>query len=189
MGSIPSASTTTHKIAPSTHGIVQTVPAGAVLLRVLKTVENELRRRKMVGNGHETVTPIWFLAETERNIFLWRQGKSLDEMDDFEFWIDLPKLLSKRRAQLENPQGLNPFTNPHWGNSPLDTRTVQQERDYLDDIEDLAECIIPHAEALSRASLAVQAELSKGESEALKVLLPVAFKRRESERRTDPPLQ
>lgn len=180
MGSIPSASTTPHKIAPSTHGIVQNVPQGAVLMRVLKTVENELRRRKMVGSGHETVTPIWFLAETERNIFLWRQGKSLDDMDEFEFWVDLPRLLSKRRAQLENPQGLNPFTNPHWGNSPLDTRTVQHERDYLDDIEDLAECIIPHAEALSKASLAVQAELCKHSDTALKVLLPVAAVKRNS---------
>ena len=181
MGSIPSASTTTHKTAPATHGLVQSVPPGAVLMRVLKTVENELRRRKMIGNCHETVTPLWFLAETERNIFLWRQGKSLDDMNEFEFWIDLPKLLSKRRAQLENPQGLNPFTNPHWGNSPLDTRTVQQERDYLDDIEDLAECIIPHAEALSKASLAVQAEFSKQTDTALKVLLPVPAAKRNNQ--------
>jgi hypothetical protein len=69
----------------------------------------------MIGGGGEAVTPLWFLAETERNIFLWRQGKSLDDVEDYEFWVDIPSLITKRRVQLESPQGLNPFTNPNWG--------------------------------------------------------------------------
>jgi hypothetical protein len=173
MGSIPSTSATTNKSAQPTHGIVQSVPTGAVSLRVLRTVEGELRRRKMIGGGSETVTPLWFLAETERNIFLWRQGKSLDDVDDFEFWVDVPALLQKRSRQLEHPQGLNPFTNPLWGSAPLDARTLDQERNYVEDIEALADVILPHAEALSRASATVQQELTPRVTPRAMVLLPV----------------
>lgn len=176
MGSTPSAEITTHKSAHSTHGIVQSVPSGAVLLRVLRTVENELRRRRMIGGGGEAVTPLWFLAETERNIFLWRQGKSLDDVEDYEFWVDIPSLITKRRGQLESPQGLNPFTNPNWGNAPLDTRALDCERNYLEDVEDLGDVIIPHAEALSRASVTVQIELSPRSTPRTTVLLPIASK-------------
>ena len=174
MGSTPSASLTTHKSAHSAYGIVQSVPSGAVLLRVLRTVENELRRRRMIGNGSDAITPLWFLAETERNIFLWRQGKSLDEVEDFEFWVDIASLIKKRRGQLDSPQGLNPFTNPNWGNAPLDTRAVDGERNYLEDVEDLSDVIVPHAEALSRASVTVQIELSPRNTPRTNVLLPIA---------------
>ncbi len=161
-----------NKTAQPLHGIVQQVPKGALLITVLRTVEGELRRRKMIGHGSEERTPLWLLAETERNIFLWRHGKSLDDRHEYDFWVDLPALLAKRRRQLETPQGLNPFINPLWGAAPLDEQTVQKERDYLEDVEDLLECIVPHAEALSRASVTVRLEVEKAHLHRESVLLP-----------------
>ena len=91
------------------------LPKGCVLLGVLKSIENELRKREMLGISGQPTTPLWFLAETERNIFLWRSGKSLDDQRNYSFWINVPALIKKRRHQLKKPQGLNPFTNPLWG--------------------------------------------------------------------------
>ena len=151
------------------------IPPGSVLLGVLKTVETELRKRELLGSATQPSTPLWFLAETERNVFLWRSGKSLDDQRDYSFWVNTSALIAKRREQLRNPTGLNPFINPLWGSAPLDKDLIQHEFDYLDCVEELALTVFKHAEALSHASETIRSELERADiSERVCVVLPVA---------------
>ncbi len=143
-----------------------------MLLGVLKSVENELRKRELLATEGQPATPLWFLAETERNIYLWRNGKSIDDQRDFSFWVDIPALIAKRREQLKRSQALNPFTNPLWGISQFDDKLTQQERDYLDSFEDLVASVLRHAEALSVASETIRSEIAKGIEPRLPIVLP-----------------
>lgn len=170
--------------SPDTHSLrisAQKLPKGCVLLGVLKSVETELRKRDMLSAGTISVSPLWFLAETERNIYLWRNGKSIDDQQDFSFWIDITALISKRREQLKRASVLNPFTNPLWGASQFDNKLVEQERDYLDSFEDLVHSILKHAEALSVASETIRSDLAKSIEPRLPVVLPSQADRRTSQ--------
>lgn len=173
--------TTTTLSSPSDTHLLQSgaqkLPKGCVLLGVLKSVENELRKRDMLGVTGQPATPLWFLAETERNIFLWRNGKSLDDHAEFSFWVDVPALISKRREQLNKPAGVsstahNPFTNPLWGLAPYDDKLAEQERDYLDSLDDLVGSILKHAEALSVASEQIRSDLAKSLASRPPVVIP-----------------
>ncbi len=160
---------------PSTHSLrspEQKLPKGCVLLGVLKSVENELRKREMLTCGPQAVPPLWFLAETERNIYLWRNGKSIDDQQDFSFWVDISALICKRREQLKRAHVLNPFTNPLWGVSQFDDKMADQERDYLDSFEDLIQSVLKHAEALSVASETIRSDLARGVEPRLPIVLP-----------------
>jgi hypothetical protein len=144
-----------------------------VLLGVLKSIENELRRRELLGIEAAPACPLWFLAETERNVFLWRNGKSLDDVREFSFWIDLPALISKRRSQLAKPGGLNPFINPLWGSAPLDSDLLRHEFEYLEALEDLITTVFKQAEALSHASELIRKDLEQeSASQRAAVILP-----------------
>ena len=142
------------------HGHGPNLSSGLVLLGILKSIENELRKRQLLASTGTPPTPLWFLAETERNIFLWRNSKSLDDARLYSFWIDLVSLIEKRREQLETRQDHNPFINPLWGTAPLDPSLVQNENDYLDAIEDLLPTVFRRAESLSRVSEALRIEMA-----------------------------
>ena len=132
---------------------------GCILLGILKSIETELRKRKHLWSSGTPPTPLWFLAETERNVFLWRTNQGLDDACKYSFWIDLRGLISKRRDQLSRPQDSNPFTNPMWGSGALDASLVDRERDYLDALEDLIPTAFRQAEMLSRASESLRLEI------------------------------
>lgn len=148
---------------------------GLVLLGILKSIENELRRRELIAKTGSPPTPLWFLAETERNIFLWRNSRSLDDARLYSFWIDIASLIEKRREQLETPQDHNPFINPLWGTAPLDASLVQNETDYLDDLEDLLPTVFRRAESLSRVSEALRQEMAP-EIEREDVVIPLSHR-------------
>lgn len=122
----------------------------ALLLDALKTIEEQLQRRGMLPITYlHTFNPLWFQAETERNVFLWRSGYSLADEDEFEFWIDPQALLEKRLSLLNESDPKNPFVNPLWGLAPLDPESVRQEVDYLETLRSHLARIIGHASALS----------------------------------------
>jgi hypothetical protein len=154
------------------HSDAQALPKGSVLLGVLKSVESELTKRELLGLKRHNAIPLWFLAETERNIFLWRNGKSLDDQRDYTFWIDVGALITKRREQLKKPHGFNPFINPLGGSLPMDARSIEEEVEYLETFEDLSETILRQAEALSHASETIRIELSHGIDTRTAVVLP-----------------
>jgi hypothetical protein len=127
---------------------VQKLPSNSILLGVLKSLESEFQRR---GLTQRTGHPLWFLAETERNVFLWRNGYSLENVKDFEFWIEPEKLINKRLLQLENPGIGNPFVNTGYASESSNPDVLQQEVDYLEDLSSRLVKIIEHAHALSIA--------------------------------------
>jgi hypothetical protein len=145
--------------AQELRGHAANLSTGCVLLGILKSIETELRNRNHLWSSGPPPTPLWFLAETERNVFLWRSSQSLDDARKYSFWVDIRALISKRREQLSRPQDSNPFTNPLWGSGALDESLVDRERDYLDALEDLIPTAFRRAEALSRASESLRLEI------------------------------
>ncbi|MCB0310639.1 MAG: hypothetical protein KDD42_05360 [Bdellovibrionales bacterium] len=124
-----------------------------ILSEVLRSIETELRNRGMLQVSQlDLFNPLWFMAETERNIFLWRRGLSLAQADQFEFWVEPHRLVEKRLKQLSLAESENPFTNPLWGSSAADPDTTTREATYLSNLLENLERIQTHAHALSCAA-------------------------------------
>ena len=145
----------------------QALPSGAVLLGILQAIETELHKRELLGTAAPKATPLWFLAETERNVFLWRNGKSISDSKEFSFWINIRALVLKRRGQLARTSGFNPFVN-----LAPDSGGIEYEQSYLDAVEALTETFFAQAEALSHASESIHRELTNGTPLRPVVLLP-----------------
>ena len=132
------------------------LPESAILLYSLKPLEKELAKRNLLPEGNaEAFYPLWFLAETERNIFLWRNGCSLIQQDEFEFWIDLEALVIKRLKQVGNPTHGNPFVAPNWDIHGSPEHEPGPEVRYLEEFRDAIHRIGGHVHALSRAATMV----------------------------------
>lgn len=142
---------------------------GCVLLGMLKAVEVELTKRELLDAPSMQATPLWFIAETERNVFLWRDGKSIGDHSSYSFWIDIKALINKRRLHLSRSKGFNPFINlsPRSGG-------VDCEHRYLDAIEELSGTIFRHAEILSHASEKIREGLIPGLPTRNAIVLPQA---------------
>jgi hypothetical protein len=144
---------------------------------VLKAIETELCKRELLGPAGSLATPLWFIAETERNVFLWRNGKSIGDLRSYSFWIDIHKLIAKRRDQLGRTKGFNPFVNmlPNSGGIEFEIR-------YLDALEEIADTIFVHAEALSRASERTRMEITADRPDERElVILPLSRARKGQE--------
>jgi hypothetical protein len=122
--------------------------------------------------------PLWFLVETERNVFLWRNGLSVCDADDYEFWIDPARLVEKRLLQLENPDIGNPFLSSsielaETTNASPDARQQAKEEEsrYLNDFLELLHRGAPHAHALSEVLSIVSN--APGKARPARVLLPL----------------
>ena len=145
------------------------IPSNAIFLSLLKSIENKLRARGFLGDSFQEAMPLWFLAETERNIFLWRSCLSIDDANGFAFWVDVPALIAKRRKHLSRCDGFNPFINA----SPNETGAEVELR-YLDHIEDLGESILAKAAVISRASHDLRRELDPSSPICATIVLPYA---------------
>jgi len=165
-----SSATKTYKFAQTANFIVRSAhpPNGSILDGVLKTVELQLQNRGLLaafdpGDFH----PVWFLAETERNVFLWRHGLSLADHEEFEFWLDPRALVDKRLKQLERA-GETAF--PGWASELAEPAPREAERGYLASFVEVLAKIDAHAHALSIVASVLGAQ-SKGERN--RILLPV----------------
>lgn len=166
-----------HSGVQKEHKVPQPLPTGAVHLAMVRVLETELEKRNLLDEKPDLLNPLWFLAETERNVYLWRNGYSLDQQDEFEFWIDLPALIQKRLKQLESFDSENPFMNPLWGLSIADKDTVTREERYLKSLFELIGQVKAHLEALSVAAAQVSREISPSAAEREIVVLPVKRQR------------
>lgn len=114
------------------------IPINTVTIDVLRSIEARLTER---GFLPEPVGPsfgfLWFIAETERNVFLWRNGMSIADADRFEFWVNLPNLIEKRLRQLQLRDNDNPFINPLWGVSGQNGDHAKRELEYLQAMKDV----------------------------------------------------
>jgi len=136
---------------------VPKVPQEGVLLNLFRTFENRLIEKCLLPPPQNAgINPLWFLGETERNVFLWRNKKSIKDAESYSFWLDVRKLISKRLAQLENKDPENPFLHPLWGSTAQHTDGRDSERHYL---TELLRLYVP-AEAHLAAISAVQALVS-----------------------------
>jgi hypothetical protein len=168
-----------YKIVQPKEVPLRELPAWAVSAEMVRTLELELQKKGILRNTPKALfNPVWFMVETERNVFLWRQGCSLIQQDDFEFWVDLQALIEKRLKQLENPDLNNPFQNPLWGNptSPDLSETefsenLRLEMDYLSAFAGALNEIVAHAHALSHVSSLISRDLHDGPVKQ-RVLLP-----------------
>ena len=139
------------------------IPYHAVTIEILKAAEERLQNREFVESTHALgLNPLWFLAETERNVYLWRNGHSLADIRDFEFWIDIPKLVAKRLKQLRSDSTDSPFLNPFWGISDPDPALIDAESDYLRELQTALLRIAPHLSALSAVGTIVAREMHSG---------------------------
>jgi hypothetical protein len=148
---------------------VSHTPAGCVLLGVLKSVEQELSSRERLGMAQANATPLWFLAETERNIYLWRRGYSIADHESFSFWIDIHALITKRKRQLRRTKGSNPFIA--FGSPSSETGTANESL-YLKAFEELSSTIIHYAGAVSQASQEIIEQLNPAHPKQRIVVLP-----------------
>lgn len=154
-------------------------PLGSVLANLLKTLETRLHQRMdFPALPGKTFHPLWFLVETEINIFLWRNGFSLAEKDTFEFWLDIPRMIEKRLSSLHgSPKEESPFSNPGWepfsGAFPVgSSSSVRSDEEivYLERLKDVFGEIAKEAYALSQVGSMLYEE-SSGVSRT-KILLP-----------------
>ena len=138
---------------------VQQLPERTMLADVIQSLESSLREKGLLPQPQQqNFFPLWFLVETERNIFLWRNGFSLIQQDEFEFWIDLPGLVEKRLQQLDGFQSDNPFLNPLWDSHQGDSASTKDEREYLEAFIELTKTMEGHLHALSRVGSTVMQE-------------------------------
>lgn len=132
----------------------------SVRTEVLRKLETEMCERRLLPEAAASlVNPLWFLAETERNTYLWRRGLSIIQEDEFEFWIDVEKLISKRLRQLDSPEQGNPFHNPLWSIWENDSESLRIEREYLQSFSEQWQRISLHAHALSCVAAEIEASL------------------------------
>jgi hypothetical protein len=149
------------------------LPHAAVLAEVLKTIETQLSARGFLCEHKQACfNPIWYLAETERNVFLWKRGCSVVQQDEFEFWIDIDALIEKRLKQLESFDSNNPFLNPVWGLATPDKESAQQEREYLLSFREAVKNIESHLHALSRIGSALLKQYASSGEEKERIVLP-----------------
>lgn len=169
------SSTSLYKTVQKVAISVQDLPQNAILLDSLKTLELQLQRRGIIGlelGDVHFAQPIWFSAETERNIFLWRSGLSLADVENFEFWIDVEKLVEKRLTLLEGSTADNPFVNPLWGSNSVDPSTAKKEAEYLRSFMAVLSSIEAHANALSKVTSAILRDTYTEQKEKQIILIP-----------------
>ena len=155
------------------------VPKSAVRLDLLKGFEIQLQRRGVLPElAGISQSPLWFYAETERNVALWRACLSILNKDDFEFWVDVPKLIEKRVRQTFSTDQFNPFLGLEEG-SPggAETEHLAQERHYLSKLLEVFDRTGVHIHALSKVGHLAEDELSGGQMKPI-VLIPTGLGRK-----------
>ncbi len=147
-----------HKNEQSKEVLREELPARAMSLPILKAIEQRLVERGLI-NRHANCYPLWFLAETERNVFLWRHGLSIREQARFEFWVDIEALARKRLASLSRSCTA--------GEAACEEAYLKRLCGYLLKID-------THAHALSRVGLIVEKEITPNTLKTVVLLPPPA---------------
>lgn len=128
---------------------VEDLPPHALPLSVLVSLEKRLGQRGLLPR--EPHQPLWFIAETERNTFLWQQGLSLEDAALVDFWVDIYALAERHLTRLEafNPE--NPFHDGGFGGEESEDNAVEKERRYIERLTGILGRVESHLVALSRA--------------------------------------
>ncbi|MCI5065028.1 hypothetical protein MRY87_04820 [bacterium] len=130
---------------------------------LLKPFEESAQSRGLLGDYHTyQFYPLWFHYENERNITLWKQGYSLENLDNCDIWVNPIALLEKVRRRRDGKE--NPLLNPSHlfpeGAEPSPSAD-EAGTEYYELLRVLLEKAIPHLHALSCVSAEVlETELS-----------------------------
>ena len=152
------------------------IPQDGVLLTLFRTFEDRLIQKHMLPDPQSSgFNPIWFLGETERNIFLWRNKKSIKDAHEYAFWLDVRKLISKRLSQLENSNPDNPFLNPLWGPPSGSLDSSPNEKLYLSEFLKLYGPAEPHLAAISAVQTLVTTVENQEDSRRVKAVRIVSI--------------
>jgi hypothetical protein len=131
---------------------------------LLKKFETELLQKGILHQG--SFFPLWFHAENEINVSLWRNGFSLLDKKNLRFWIDVPRLIKSRFKKLRNSLNYSPLDNPNWYligdfslintkkdcSNSLKLNEVQDNHDeilYLEELEQVYKTALPHLYSFS----------------------------------------
>jgi len=168
----PAQAPSPHTFAQSLHVPEQSLPKNAVQLSVLKPLEELLRSRGLLPapialRAH----PLWFLAETARNVFLWRSGLSLLDQDQFDFWVDPAALAKQQLDRIARTAEESPFDSPRWGVENATGAPHRDQERYFNTLLELLHRVEDHAHVLGRIAGLVCKELGQ-EDERPRVLLP-----------------
>lgn len=143
----------------SAHRSSVTIPPTAISAGMLKPLEVELQKRGLLRLPKSgPIAPLWFLAETEKNIYLWRNGLSILDAGDFDFLIDLKAIMEKRMAQLEAGDESNPLVNKNWALDDSAGLDVEEEIAYIESFIDATIDMVPHLSALSQVARIMEEE-------------------------------
>ncbi len=169
----PAQAPSPHTFAQSVHVPEQSLPRNAVQLSVLKPLEELLRSRGLLPApiAHR-VHPLWFLAETARNVFLWRAGLSLLDQDRFDFWVDPTALAKQQIERIARATEASPFDTPRWGLEDAACAPQRDQERYFNTFLELLHRVEDHAHALGRIAGLVCKEMGQ-EDARIRVLLPV----------------
>lgn len=154
-------------------GGVHTLPTSALLVDIIRPIENRLEHRGLLQPPtHFAVNPFWFLAETECDVYLWQHGHSLNERPSFEFWIDCEGLVAKRIGQLRNAASNQCVVNSVWSMPSANSEAIEAEINYLKAFIDLLNQIASHAAALGHVSSIIASELGRSQKDRTIIILP-----------------
>jgi hypothetical protein len=162
-----------HKIVQRISENAQKPPSDAVTIEVLKLMELHLQKRGLIPESvGTTFRYLWFVAETERNVFLWRNGLSIADANNFEFWIQVSDLIQKRLNQLASKDNENPFINPLWGAGTDSESSMETEKQYLEMFLEIFKRSAHHAHAICSMSKLLAKEVGSYQGPTVAVVLP-----------------
>jgi hypothetical protein len=115
------------------------IPSTALTVGAIKKIECAYWHKKVLGDPGGRHLPLWFIAETERNISLWKMGLSLDDIQHIEIWVDLPVLIEKRINKIEIEHDMGMFSG------------TLEELTYLKNFETALIPVLEHAHCLCKA--------------------------------------
>jgi hypothetical protein len=146
-------SSTPFTFVDSEQFLTQMLSFSAVTIADFATFDRRLIERRLVPYT-KVFSPLWVLAEGERNLYLWRAGISLSQLDRYRFLLSPRDLIRKRSAHLQKHLELLPSEE----NDSLQSSVIMQELKYLDACDDLLKVMQYQLVALSAIGLALERE-------------------------------
>ena len=140
------------------------MPMDAIKVHILKALENQLVKRGVLPVSGNTVTPLWFCAETEERLYMWRTGTSIANKHRFSFWVRPPNLIEKRSSHLrrlredEQEQFSLSCLSPPLG------KCLEAEELYLNCLSETIKPLLSHSHALSKVETTIIEECASEEA-------------------------
>ncbi len=141
--------------------------ARAIPIENFRSFEEKLQSRGLICSSSLSYGSLWFLIETEKNVFLWRRGLSLSAESEFRFYVDVRALVTKRLQQIRDSKKFGadtPFINPLWSISPPNEDALEFECRYLTTLESIWTKVEEHMLALKLIAELIEAQTKENQA-------------------------